>query len=262
MNKLLATMAAVSVIAIATPAAAQYGNQQNQYRGYGYGNADANLSVRIGQLENRLQAGIQSGAITRREAMPLRRQLRDLTTLERQFAVDGISGRERGELQRRIRDVRQAIRAADGNNQARWDNYDREDGYGRYDRNGGNDGYSGYDRNDGYGGYDRNERIDSNRDGYDDRDLDRDGRWDDDVNDGRYQQQPARGGLGGVVDALLGGGGLRVGQRAPDNLYPLQGGDRDQFRDGGGVYFRTDGRQIYQIDARSQTVVRVYSMGR
>lgn len=273
MNKFLATMAAVSVIAIATPAAAQYpSSQQNPYHGgqqnphYGGSvNADANLSARIGQLHERLQAGVQSGTITRQEAVPLRRQLRDLTRLERRYARNGISGQERGELRRRLRDLRQAIRIADGNDQARWDRNDRDDGYGRYERD---DGYGRYDRDNRYGGYDRDDRyggydrVDANRDGYDDRDSDRDGRWDDDVNDGRYPQQPARSGLGGIIDGLLGGGGLRVGQRATADLYPLQGGYRDQYRDGNGAYFRTDGRQIYQIDARSQTVVRIYPLSR
>jgi hypothetical protein len=255
MNKFIATMAAVSTIALAAPAVAQPGyQQQDSYRG---GNADANLSARIGQLQMRLQAGVQNGSISRREAMPLRQQLRQLTQLERQFSANGISGQERGELQRRMRDLRQGIRRADGNDQASWDNYDREDGYGQYEGRGRDDR--------GYGGYAGGDRIDANRDGYDDRDHDRDGRWDDDVNDGRYQpqqQQPSRGGLGGIVDSLLGRDTVRVGQRAPGNLYVLQGGYRDQFRDNDGSYFRTDGRQIYQIDARTQMVVRVYPMNR
>jgi hypothetical protein len=258
MNKFIATMAAATAVVIATPAAAQYGssqqnpnnNQQGQYRNNG--NADANLSARIDQLQLRLQAGIQNGSITRQEATPLRQQLRQLTQLQRQYARDGISGQERGELQRRVRDLRQALRAADGNNQARWDD-DREDGYGR------DNGY----------GYrpDASTRIDANRDGYDDRDYNRNGRWDDDVNDGRYAQpvpQQPRGGLGGIVDSLLGraGGGLQIGQRVPNGLYGLPDGYRDQYRDSSTAYFRTDGRQIYQIDARTQTVVRVYPMAR
>ena len=219
MNKFIATMAAVSALAIAAPAVAQPGyggQQQNDYRG---GNADVNLSARIDQLQMRLQAGVQSGSITRREARPLRQQLRQLTQIERQYARNGISGQERGELQRRMRDLRQGIRRADGNEQARWDRYDREDGYGREGQ------WSG---------------------GY--------------VDEGQYQQP--RSGLGGVIDSVFGGGGLRVGQRASSGLYGLQGGYRDQYRDGNGAYYRTDGRQIYQIDARTQTVVRVYPMNR
>ncbi|MFN3725108.1 MAG: hypothetical protein ACK4SZ_02260 [Allosphingosinicella sp.] len=219
MNKFIATMAAVSALAIAAPAVAQPGyggQQQNNYRG---GNADANLSARIDQLQMRLQAGVQSGSITRQEAMPLRQQLRQLTQLQRQYARNGISGQERGELQRRMRDLRQGIRRADGNEQARWDRYDREDGYGR------------------------------------------DGQWSGGYADEGQYQQP-RSGLGGVIDSVFGGGGLSVGQRASSGLYGLQGGYRDQYRDGNGAYYRTDGRQIYQIDARTQTVVRVYPMNR
>ena len=151
--------------------------------------------------------------------MPLRQQLRQLTRLERQYARNGISGQERGELQRRMRDLRQGIHRADGNEQARWDRYDREDGYGR-------DGqWSG--RDDDRGGYD----------------------------------QP-RTGLGGVIDAVVGGGNLRVGQRVSGNLRELDGRYRNDYRDDNRGYYRTDGRQIYQIDARTQTVVRVYPMNR
>jgi hypothetical protein len=37
---------------------------------------------------------------------------------------------------------------------------------------------------------------------------------------------------------------------------------RGQYRDGGGVYYRSDGRAIYQIDARTNTVLGVYPVGR
>ncbi len=215
--KFLIPLVAIPAIA-AVPATAQpgYGSQQGNYRG---GNADMNVSARIDQLHTRLQAGVQSGSITRREATPLRQQLRQLTQLERRYSADGISGQERGELQRRMRDVRVAIRRADGNDHARWDDYDREDGYGR------------------------------------------DGRWSEE-SDNRYPERQPRSGLGGLVDTLLGTDGPRVGQQAPGGLYALQGGYRDQYRDGNGVYYRTDGRQIYQIDARSQTVIRVHPMSR
>lgn len=107
MNKFIATMAAASAVAIATPAPAQYGssqqypnsNQQGQYRNNG--NADVNLAARIDQLQTSLQTGVQSGSISRQEAMPLRQQLRQLNQFQRQYARDGISGQERGELQRR-----------------------------------------------------------------------------------------------------------------------------------------------------------------
>lgn len=64
------------------------------------------------------------------------------------------------------------------------------------------------------------------------------------------------------MDSLLGCGGLQFGQRVPSGLYGLPDGYGEQYRDTSGAYYRTDGSQIYQIDARTQTVVRVYPMSR
>jgi hypothetical protein len=257
MKKILLGMAAVSALAVGAPAAAQQypgsyqnnGYQNNGYQNNGYQNgynANGSLSARIGQLQTRLQAGVQSGAITRQEAMPIRQQLRQLMQLERQYSANGLTGQERSDLQQRMRYLRQQLRAADGGANGRydqWSQWDREDGYGQNGRTG------------------QYDRVDRNNDGYDDRDYDRDGRWDDD--NGGYQQQPAqRGGLGGIIDSVLGTGGLRVGQRVSGNLGGVPYEYRDQFRDSNNAYFRSDGRQIYQIDARSQTVVRVYPMNR
>lgn len=249
MKNILISIAALSAFGIAAPAAAQSSNANQNRNG---GNASANLSARIGQLQTRIQAGVQSGAISRQEARPLRQQLRQLTQLERQYSRDGLTREERTDLQQRIRTLRQQLRTADGGARGRydqWEQWDRDDGYGQNGQYG--------DQNGQYG-----DRIDSNRDGYDDRDYDRDGRWDDDVADGR-DQPGQRSGLGGIVDRIFGNAGdsdLRVGQRASANLYGVPAEYRNQFRDGNGVYYRSDGRQIYQIDARTQTVARIYSM--
>jgi hypothetical protein len=210
--------------AFAMPAVAQPGYDRQQGNYSDNNNAGMSISDRIDRLEMRLQAGIRSGAISRREAMPLRQQLRQLHQLERRYAPGGINGRERSDLQRHMRDVRMAIRQADGNDQARWADYDRDDGYGR-------DG------------------------GWSDR---RDDNWGD-RRDDRYaapQQQPSI--AERVIDSVLGGGGLRVGQRASGNLYGLRGGDQSRFRDTDATYYRTDGRYVYEIDARNQTVLRVH----
>ena len=237
MKKILLSMAAVSALAIGAPAAAQFSN--SSYQGGAYTDVNANVGARIGQLQARLQAGVQSGAINREEARALRQQLRQLRDLERQYNVNGLTGRERADLQLRIRNLRQQIRYAEG-------------GQGNY-RNG------DYDDDD----YARGQRVDRDRDGYDDRDHERDGRWDDDHQDRRYEEPAQRGGIGGVIDSVLGrGGGLRVGQRVSGDLYGLPYEYRNHYRDGNGVYYRTDGRQIYQIDARSETVIRVYPMSR
>jgi hypothetical protein len=239
MKKLIiVALAATSAFAVAAPAAAQ------QFRG-GYG------QIRSDQLQIQLQAGIRSGAISRAEATPLRQQLFQLMRLERLYARDGISGRERADLQYRINRLRQGIRFAErsGGGYGRDDDrYGRgDDGYGRdggYDRD-----RDGWDDRDGNrdGRWDVDTRNDSNRDGWDDRDTDRDGRWDDD-NDGDGRDRA--------------GYELRVGQRVTADLDALPYAYRNQYRDGEGVYYRTDGRQIYQIDARTQTVVRVYAMNR
>jgi hypothetical protein len=267
MNKIIfIALAATSAIAAAAPASAQSG-------GYGgYGNSNSNIEVRADQLQVRLQAGIRSGAITRAEAVPLREQLRQLTRLETLYARDGISGRERADLQQRINSLRQGIRMAERGADGRYgrddDRYDRDDRDDRDDRYGRGDVDSRYDRNnDGWddrdgnrdGRWDVDSRYDSNRDGYDDRDYNRDGRWD---NDEGYQQTNEGGIVGQILDRVTGNGGLRVGQRASADLGGVPYAYRTQYRDGNGVYYRSDGRQIYQIDARTQTVVRIYAMNR
>jgi hypothetical protein len=226
MKKLLTISAAVSALAIAAPAAAQSWNQDysNQNRSnQGYANANAGGSVgmsnRIEQLQARLQAGVQSGVITRQEAQSIRPQLRQLRDLERRYSVNGLSQQERQDLQYRLRTVRQQLRVADGGNR-------------QYDQ------YSDYD--DGYSGQ-----------------------------GGPYQEVDevceSRGGIGGVIDSVLGRqncNGMQVGQRVSGGLYSVPYEYRSQYRDGNGVYYRSDGRQIYQIDARTDTIVRVYGMNR
>jgi len=319
MKKLFLAMTAITALAAAAPAAAQYGNQS-----YGAG-ADVGIDNRIAQLEARLQAGIQAGTIDRREAFSLRQQLLQLRRLERRYSYNGLTVQERADLQQRLRTLRQQMRAADGglgygrNEDDRWgdtggygqsgridrnnDGYDDRDynrngrwddemSDGRYvDRN--NDGYDDRDynrngrwddetsdgryvdrNNDGYDDrdYNRNGRwddemsdgryVDRNNDGYDDRDYNRNGRWEDDVSDGRYRQTDDRGIVERVIDTVTGGATLRVGQRVSGNLSAVPYEYRGQYRDGGGVYYRSDGRAIYEIDARTDTVLRIYAMNR
>jgi hypothetical protein len=253
MNKIIIALAATTAFVGVAPAAAQYGG--------GYG-----APIRSDQLQLQLQAGIRSGAISRTEAMPLRDQLLQLTRLERLYARDGVSGRERADLQHRINTLRQDIRMAERTGDGRFgrddDRYDSDGRYSRadsaYDRN--NDGWDDRDGNRD-GRWDVDARNDSNRDGYDDRDYNRDGRWDNDDGYGR-QQVSDRGVVGQIMDRVTGTGGLRVGQRASADLGAVPYAYRNDYRDGAGAYYRSDGRQIYQIDARTQTVVRVYAMNR
>ena len=228
MKKLLLTVTAISALAAAAPAAAQYssqGNYQNNNQNYqnnNQGNWNAGggvgISNRIGQLESRLQAGIQSGVIDRTEGREIRMDLRDLRRLERQYSADGLSQTERQDLQQRLRTIRQDIRLADNGQ------FDRDNRYGNWQDD---------DRNYGQGG--------------------------------PYEEacQP-RTGVGGLVDTVFGTSscGLQVGQRATGNLYAVPSQYRNQFRDRNGIFYRSDGRSIYEIDARTNTVVRVHGMNR
>ncbi|HEX8379442.1 MAG TPA: hypothetical protein VF619_02695 [Allosphingosinicella sp.] len=196
--------------------------------GYGYNNVNAGggvgISNRIAQLDARVQAAIQTGEIDRTEARNLRMQVRQLQRLERQYSLNGLTQSERQDLQQRLRTLRQDIRIADNGR------YDRDTRFGNWQ----DDGYNGQG-----GPYEQS---------YDTACDTRSG-----------------GVIGGVIDSVLGRSndcGLRVGARASGNLYSVPSQYRYQYRDGNGVYYRSDGRNIYQIDARTNTVLRVESMNR
>ncbi len=245
---LLAGAASLCALALAAPAAAQYGGAP--YRAPYY--QDNGMDARIGQLRVRIDAEYRRGIIGRGELLSLRARLDEITRLQRFYYRNGLNAAERADLDRRIRDFRLALRdAADrgggryarggyrDNDYERDRDYDRDDDVDRdndYDRDS-DDDRGGYRSDDDY----RDGRIDNDRDGWDDRDRDRDGRWEDDV---------ATTGM------------LRVGQRATANLGGVPYQYRDRYRDGGGVYYRSDGRAIYQIDARTNAVLRVDVIGR
>jgi hypothetical protein len=221
MNKILLSMAAVGSIAVAAPAASQTWSNANAGGGMG-------ISNRIAQLDARIQAGIQSGEINRTEARSLRMQIRQLRELERQYSYNGLTQSERQDLQQRLRMLRQDVRIADAGR------FDRDERYGSW-----NDPYY---NNDGYSG--------------------RGGPYEQPY-DSAYCETNRRGGIGGLIDGVLGRNdtncGVRVGARAPSDLYSVPSQYRYRYRDGNGVYYRSDGRNIYQIDARTQTVLRVYA---
>jgi hypothetical protein len=184
--------------------------------------AGANISNRIAQLETRLQAGIQSGEINRTEARSLRRQVRELQRLDARYSSNGLTVQERQDLQQRLRSVRQQFRLADG---------------------GGNNGRWADSDDDGYQGqggayvaaYEEVDACDGN------------------------------GSLGGLIGGIFGSRNrdcVEVGERAPSNLGALPYELRNQFRDGNGIAYRTDGQLIYQIDVRTNTVLRVYGTRR
>ena len=232
MRKILLAMGAVSALAIATPAAAQF---EREFEVRTDAQFNSRLDARIDMIFERIETGIDSGAINRTEMRELNRELRVLMRLHRDYAFNGLTQRERGDLVQRLRALREDVRMADsGRSNQR---------YGRYE----DDWWDDDDLA-------RGGPYDTDGDGWDDRDCDRDG----DIDSGRCDAP--RGGLGGFIDAILGQGGLRVGQRVTGQLYAVPYEYRDRYRDGAGYYYRSDGRRIYQIDARTNVVTRVHPM--
>jgi hypothetical protein len=189
----------------------------------------AGVYNRIAQLETALQADIRAGVITRSESYRLSRQIRDLRVTADLYARNGFSQRERMDLQARFRTVRQNLRLADNG---------RLDRYGSRD-----DNWSGSDWDSNYRDNGYNDRGGPYEEAYDDTCV-------------------SRGGIAGLIDNVVGAGCLRVGMRATSNLNAVPYDYRYRFRDGNGVYYRSDGRSIYEIDARTNTVVRIHSMNR
>jgi hypothetical protein len=208
------TMTALCALGIAAPATAQYVN--------GYAGGTAGVYNRIAQLETALQADIRAGVISRSENYTLRRQLRDLRATADLYSRNGLSQRERMDLQARFRTVRRNLQIADN---------------GRLDR------------------YGYQDDLWANDNGY----YGQGGPYEDDYYDNACVN---RGGIAGVIDNIVGAGCLRVGMRANSNLNAVPYEYRYRYRDGNGVYYRSDGRSIYEIDARTNTVVRIHDMNR
>ena len=237
MKRVLYAMTAVSALAIAAPAAAQW---QREFEVRTDAEFNQRFDARLDMIENRLDDGVDAGSIDRTEARNMRAQLRTLTRLQREYSYNGLTQRERAELVRQLQTLRQEIRMADSERRGR--GYSQR--YGSYEDD---DWFE--DEYQGRGG-----PYDADGDGWDDRDCDRDGDVDSGTCDARRE------GLGGFIDTILGTGGLRVGQRVTGELYAVPSQYRDRYRDDYRYYYRSDGRRIYQIDARTDVVARVYPM--
>lgn len=61
-----------------------------------------NINQRQEQLDRRIDRGIRTGRLTRNEAIRLRSEFRHLARLESRYRVNGLSGWERADLDRRF----------------------------------------------------------------------------------------------------------------------------------------------------------------
>jgi hypothetical protein len=154
MRKLIVSLAAAgSVLAIATPAAAQYYPQQQPYaqpygapygNAYGYNNNYGqfrSLQARIDMIERQINQLDRRDRIRERTADRLRSEANRIEKRLRSASRHGLNGYEANDIQIRIARLEQQVRYSLANN---------------YGRNGWND-------NNGYNNYDRD------RDGRDDR---------------------------------------------------------------------------------------------
>jgi hypothetical protein len=149
MRKLIISLAAAgSVLAIATPAAAQYYPQQQPYaqpyaapygNAYGYNNNNygqvRSLEVRINAIQRQIQQLDRRDRIRNGTADRLRSEANKVERRLQHAARDGMSFREAGDIQVQIARLEQQVRYSLANN------------YGR-------NGYNGYN-NSGYNAYDR-----------------------------------------------------------------------------------------------------------
>lgn len=108
MNKITVLLAGLGIAAAAVPATAIAAPQP----GYAQGGAWQNINGRQNRIENRINQGIRSGALDRREATALRAQFRSLERLEAQYrrSRPGLTLNERRDLDRRFDSLERSIR--------------------------------------------------------------------------------------------------------------------------------------------------------
>jgi hypothetical protein len=75
------------------------------------------INERQARLEQRIDQGIQSGQLNRREAMRLRHEMRNLARLEYRYRRGGLSGWERADLDRRFDQLSAQVRFEKHDNQ-------------------------------------------------------------------------------------------------------------------------------------------------
>lgn len=120
MKTLMLSMAAVAALSAGVASAQPYGD-----RAYGHPGRDRGEWMSINQrqmmLDRRIDRGVQTGQLTRREAWNLRNQFNQIARLENRYRRNGLSEWERADLDRRFDRLAMQIR---------WDRRDGERDYG------------------------------------------------------------------------------------------------------------------------------------
>ena len=143
MRKFIFTAAiAVSTLAVAAPAAAQWYPPQPQGNAYGYNNHGQvrRLDARIDAMQRQIKHLDQRDVLSEREARDLRHQSNDVERRLRVAARNGLNGWEANDIERRVQrlEVRIQREARDGNG---WRSGYSNAGWSDRDRDGRNDRY-------------------------------------------------------------------------------------------------------------------------
>ena len=125
----LTLIGAASALALsATAASAQVYGDRDGYRNDSYRsdyrgdrNGWRSIDQRQAQLDRRIDQGLRNGSLTRREAWRLRAEFRDIARLEARYRMNGLSGWERADLDRRFDQLSAQIR---------YERHDNQYGYG------------------------------------------------------------------------------------------------------------------------------------
>ncbi|HEX8301994.1 hypothetical protein [Sphingomonas sp.] len=126
MKKFTLMLAGLGIAASSIPATAMAAAPQRGYA-HAQGGAWQNINARQNRIENRINQGIRSGALTRGEAIRLRAQFRELGRIEARYRASrpGLTMAERRDLDRRFDMLERSIRVQ------KHDRDDRRDGRGR-----------------------------------------------------------------------------------------------------------------------------------
>jgi len=141
---LLSLAGAVSALAVASPAAAQWAPQPYGYGspGYGYGQpgygygAAASLQTRVAQVRRQIFMLSREQRLSPGQSRHLFNEARQLDERVRRASFGGINPYEMQELQARLARLEQRVRYAES--------YGNRYGYGAYGNSYGSNGYNGY----------------------------------------------------------------------------------------------------------------------
>jgi hypothetical protein len=117
------TLIGASVVALSAGAASAQPRGDWGYPGHWQDSQGAwmNINQRQAQLDRRIDQGLRRGELTRREAMRLRNEFHQIARMEARYRADGLSPRERADLDRRFDRLAAQIR---------WERSDRQYGSG------------------------------------------------------------------------------------------------------------------------------------